>query len=260
VARRKKDNDKYTLVVDSPEGNAGTIEDIQEQAEPEKKPTLAQKQSLALARLGEDEKKQPPKMDEEKPPPPPIPLDVSWCKQYLADYELEAEIVSSGQVFVAKLIDVNTGNELVGHDLDHRPHTFGATKDRALLNAIEYHKRLPAVAERRMRGPDIDPSEFEQPEKPNGGIIENTTFGDWDTEKQQFVDAAKRKKTEVRTGYIPQQGTPMILNVEVPPSNTHVWQLVDALRAFIRIEMGTHGNNQIIEVKRALKDLYERLN
>src|SRR5208282_6305323 len=107
-----------------------------------------------------------------------------------------------------KLTVADTGHEIVGHDLDHRPHTFGATKDRALLNAIEYHKRL-IPPERIMTGPEFPEiaegafaegvntydknfvkkitKDIAEDKERRAAVIENTTFGDWDTNKKKYV-------------------------------------------------------------------------
>jgi hypothetical protein len=183
---RKKKDSNMTLVLES-EGNAGTLEDIVG-ADGNKKEdnTLGASQARALASLTKKEKETAPTFGEEKKPQQIVKLDTKWCQDYLAAHNLVEQTTGSGQVWVTTLIDALTGNQVVGRDETGRPHTFGQTKERALVNAIEWHKRLPATEDfppisggtfHEEELPVARPSKKEEKEIRQKSLVENFGLG-----------------------------------------------------------------------------------
>jgi len=231
MARKKKEESNMTLVIDS-QGEAGTLEDITGNAEKRKQSTVAESQNLALAKLTDDEKKKSPDFAEEKAPQPIMPVDVSWCEKYLKDHGLTSNIYKSGQVYVAILTDVRTGYEVVGKDEVGKPHSFGVSTERALINAIEFHKRLPA-------------SEYMP-------LPEQQDFDDLYKEKHDAIYKPNKEEAAKITKVLEEAFPP----IAIP--NKEESDLLFALRALIRKEVSrVKVNSQ--EVKELLQAVMEKL-
>lgn len=85
------------------------------------------------------------------PARPLLTLDTSFQEGYCKSKGLTYSLNGWKGKSVCVLTDIATGKEVVGfersaNDAIIRPHCFGDTFDRAMISAVEYHKRMVPVA------------------------------------------------------------------------------------------------------------------
>lgn len=149
MPRKKQQSGPMTLVMDT-DGSANVQEDIMEQlAQIEQTksmpPTFGELQDLALAMPSPEERQQlPSNAQEPKKEGPPPEVDYAWAIDYARQKGLVPRISGSNGKFVCTIHDTS-GKTIIGSDPHTRqPLAFGMTQGRALVNAIEQHKRLKA--------------------------------------------------------------------------------------------------------------------